>query len=281
MGDADSRFVSPAPPSFDPSSDGRCRICRGAIDEGTGVCRACGAAHGEGNRCPHCGSIAKTRPHATLGRVCAICGGPRLILPRTAPPSLAGDLARARGAHRSTKILAALSGLGFGSATLALLATLGLTGLFDPGAVVVGLGLTVTGLSGLVGWAGLRGRRQAERARDQALSAARRLAAEEFLDSGREATAAEVAHALGLPPANVDRLSTALNMDPRFVSRIDDEGELVFSLDRAPRVRVADPLLDDGPSTFLSELGATVNEPRPEVEFELPKERNAPTKISE
>lgn len=272
--------MSPTPASLEPTADGRCRICRGALDATTQVCQSCGAAHGEGNRCPHCRSVAKTRPHAKLGRVCAVCGGPRLILPRMAPPTLAGELARARGAHRSTSILSALSGLGFGSATLALLGTLGLAGLFDPGAIAVGFGLSVAGLSGLVGWAGWRGRRQAERARDQALATARSLAAEELLDSGREATAAELAHTLGLPQAEVDRLSTALNVDPRFVSRIDNDGELVFSLDRAPRVRLADPLLEDGPSTFLSELGASVSEPRPEVELEPPKEHNAPTKFS-
>jgi hypothetical protein len=44
------------------------------------VCTACGAAHGETNRCPHCHAVADVEPHAALGFRCLVCGGPRVAL---------------------------------------------------------------------------------------------------------------------------------------------------------------------------------------------------------
>ena len=42
------------------------------------MCPACGAAHGEANRCPHCNVVADVERHAALGFRCLSCGGPRL-----------------------------------------------------------------------------------------------------------------------------------------------------------------------------------------------------------
>jgi hypothetical protein len=57
-----------------------CRNCGQALPAGKAVCAACGAAHGEANRCPHCSAIADVEPHASLGFRCLVCGGPRVAL---------------------------------------------------------------------------------------------------------------------------------------------------------------------------------------------------------
>ena len=57
-----------------------CRNCGQALPPGKSACPACGAAHGEGNRCPHCHSIADVEPHGVLGFRCLVCGGPRILL---------------------------------------------------------------------------------------------------------------------------------------------------------------------------------------------------------
>lgn len=57
-----------------------CRNCGQAIPAGKSVCAACGAAHGEANRCPHCNATADVEPHAALGFRCLVCGGPRIAL---------------------------------------------------------------------------------------------------------------------------------------------------------------------------------------------------------
>lgn len=55
-----------------------CRTCGQPLAAGKAVCPACGAAHGEANRCPHCNAVADVEPHAALGFRCLVCGGPRL-----------------------------------------------------------------------------------------------------------------------------------------------------------------------------------------------------------
>ena len=57
-----------------------CRNCGQALLSGKSVCASCGAAQGEGNRCPHCNTVADVAPHAALGFRCLVCGGPRIAL---------------------------------------------------------------------------------------------------------------------------------------------------------------------------------------------------------
>lgn len=63
---------------LDPSPT--CRACGRALPPGSAVCPACGAAHGDSNRCPHCRAIADVEAHAALGFRCLVCGGPRVAL---------------------------------------------------------------------------------------------------------------------------------------------------------------------------------------------------------
>lgn len=57
-----------------------CRNCGQALPSGKSACPSCGAAQGEGNRCPHCHALADVAPHAALGFRCLVCGGPRVAL---------------------------------------------------------------------------------------------------------------------------------------------------------------------------------------------------------
>jgi len=70
------------PPAAATALDPRatCQTCGQPLAPGSAACTACGAAHGESNRCPHCGAIADVEPHAALGFRCLVCGGPRLSL---------------------------------------------------------------------------------------------------------------------------------------------------------------------------------------------------------
>jgi hypothetical protein len=57
-----------------------CRNCGQPLPPGQSVCPACGAAHGEANRCPHCDAVADVEPHNALIFRCLVCGGPRVAL---------------------------------------------------------------------------------------------------------------------------------------------------------------------------------------------------------
>lgn len=75
---------APMPPvartEVEPRNHAPCRNCGQPLPPGQSVCPACGAAHGEANRCPHCNAIADVEPHSALGFRCLVCGGPRVAL---------------------------------------------------------------------------------------------------------------------------------------------------------------------------------------------------------
>jgi hypothetical protein len=268
---------------FEPTPDGRCRICRGPVDTNRGVCTACGTVYGERHRCPHCRSITRTTPHPVFGLRCGVCGKPRLHplpLPAESQDKVRGALARAAGAHRSTGLLGAVSGLSLSLSALTFLGTLGLALGFDPGAIAVGLGLSTSFITGLVGFGAWRGSTSARRGRDSALADARVLAASALLEqSQREASATTLGATMGLSAAQTDQLMTSLNIDDRFVSRVTDDGEIVFSLRDASRVRIADELLGESPSSVLSDVSAPLVEAPVEVEMVEAASRNATAKI--
>jgi hypothetical protein len=190
-------------------------------------------------------------------------------------------LARAAGAHRSTAILGGLSGLTLSLSALSLLGTVGLALGFDPGAIAVGMGLSTSFITGLVGFGAWRGGSSARRGRDAALAEARLAAATSVLEqSGQETSASSLAQAMGLGGVQADQLMTALNLDDRFTSRVTDEGEIVFSLRDPLRVRIADDLLSEGPPTALSAESAPVVEPPVEISMVEPPSRTAKTQIS-
>jgi|GEM_PF-5124246 len=74
--------AAPMPPvaAREPDRETPCRTCGQPLAPGKSVCASCGAAQGEGNRCPHCNTLADVEPDAALGFRCLVCGGPRIAL---------------------------------------------------------------------------------------------------------------------------------------------------------------------------------------------------------
>jgi hypothetical protein len=229
---------------FDPNPDGTCRACRGALHPETWLCVRCGTAHGERNRCPHCRAIARTIPHPTLLHRCSVCGRPR-FLPTVGLTAIESETVRQlRVAGTSQRVSVILSILGYcllGLGLPGLLLTAVVLLILMPGGWVSGIALTIA-IIPLLLWVFARvSSKQATRTRDRAieqsysqaiLSSLRALAAE--LD------AESIAQLLGLPLERTERLLTRLNADERMVSRVTDEGNLLYGATQPARVRIAD-----------------------------------------
>lgn len=109
----------------EPESVATCRNCRHALPPGAAVCPACGAAHGEANRCPHCQAIADVEAHAP-GFRCLVCGGPRVALniPSVVPSARTNVELRNAGAEQTKRLVFGAAGLALaGMGVLALLVT--------------------------------------------------------------------------------------------------------------------------------------------------------------
>lgn len=121
-----------------PATGVACRNCGQPLPEGKSVCSACGAAHGESNRCPHCDAVADVEPHAALGFRCLVCGGPRVALDASEVVLGAGTRgALAKAGTEQTKQLM-LSGAGVvlcGMGALALLIATMVVAAAEPGQV--------------------------------------------------------------------------------------------------------------------------------------------------
>jgi len=70
----------PVGESIEKGPGAACHACGKSLPADTLICAACGAAHGESNRCPHCNVVADVEPHPSLGFRCRVCGGPRVPL---------------------------------------------------------------------------------------------------------------------------------------------------------------------------------------------------------
>jgi hypothetical protein len=108
--------AAPMPPlartELEPKSSAPCPNCGQALPAGSSTCAACGAAHGEANRCPHCNAVADVEPHASLGFRCLVCGGPRVALglPNvTLSPRTAGALTKA-GSEQTKHVMFSAAG---------------------------------------------------------------------------------------------------------------------------------------------------------------------------
>lgn len=225
--------------SFEPNPDGTCRACRGPVDPVTLLCRRCGAAHGERNRCPHCRTIARTLPHAKLLHRCSVCGKPRLppSASATAGHETALQLSSAGYLHRVGTALAVASYVALGVGVPLLLAAVLLlafiTGL--EWAIVLGLALPPL-LLGLF----LRIRSKTSLTnRDHALELAYSTAIIDLLRSDSvERTAESIAELMKLPNERTEALLSRLNADDQMISRVTDDGELLFGVP-SNRLRVA------------------------------------------
>ncbi len=195
----------PTEPGSLPTS--ACRACGQALPVGKTVCPACGAAHGEGNRCPHCQAIADVEPHPALGFVCRVCGGPRLALDGVSlPPSEATQraLSDAKQEHRAHLWLTAAAGFAGAGAALWLLVVLVLA-LVSPGWLPALLALAAA----VPGGGALLALQRAAKARDRrkdALHAAQLSALSDLQRSGAPQDAARVAQIFRLSPDQAELL---------------------------------------------------------------------------
>lgn len=170
------RASMPAPARTVPEVASDCRVCGKALPADTSVCPACGAAHGEESRCPHCRVVADVEPHTALGFRCLVCGGPRLP-PGAAlgRPSQTTQQALAAAGREQTKhlMLTAAGLLLAGMGALALLvATLAALSPIGPALVKVGV-MAAASVPGVAAFVALRFAATARRRRAESLHAAR------------------------------------------------------------------------------------------------------------
>jgi hypothetical protein len=195
------------------------------------VCTACGAAHGEGNRCPHCHTVADVEPSAALGFRCLVCGGPRIALDtqQGAPgAAVAGPLASA-GREQTKHLMYAAAG--------SLLSGMGALGVLIAAVVVLASApgllpsiLAFVGASVPLG-AGLfslqRGARARKR-RDEALHAARLAALEGAQQQLGPLDATRAASLLRISAEQAELLlaeaSVAALLSPQFEQRLRVDG---------------------------------------------------------
>ncbi len=146
-----------------------CRNCGQAVPPGKSVCASCGAAQGEGNRCPHCNTLADVAPHAALGFRCLVCGGPRIALDSadvTLGPRTNQALANA-GAEQTKHLMFSAAGYflsGMGALALIVAAVVELTA--SPGVaatIAAYLAAAVPFGAGLFSLAGARAARKRRR----------------------------------------------------------------------------------------------------------------------
>ena len=230
---------------FDPNPDGSCRSCRGPLDADTWLCKRCGTAHGERNRCPHCHTVARTLPHPLLLHRCSVCGKPRfapspVVSTVNDPATLA--LRTAAHAHRMSVVFRMLgyASLVLGLPGLALTTVILL--ILMPGAWVAGIALALA-LLPLILWLVVQRAGRVQRdTRERSLDAAYSQAILGLLRaSATERDTAEIAQALQLPVERTERLITALNAHDQMTSRVTDDGELLFGVSAPGRLRIADP----------------------------------------
>jgi hypothetical protein len=228
----------PVADSVEPGPDGACRACGKQLAPGALVCRACGAAHGEANRCPHCNAVADVEPHPALGFRCRVCGGPRIAIDTagvvlsqaTRGALLAAGRAQAKLLIFSAAgwLLAGMGALGFAVAAVVLLATS--PGLWPTLATLLGCAVPLG--AGIALFARAAG---ARRLRSAALHGARVSA----LGDVQAVTGA----------LDAARASELLHLDPERAELLLAEASVASLLDDVPpprlRVEAAAPTLAD------------------------------------
>jgi hypothetical protein len=225
-----------------------CPAC-GAIAVASGVCGRCGWASPEGNKCPHCGSVARVEPRGEgkdLRWVCGVCGGPRIPGGRGGPAASTSlrearaSLARAARSRASSWVW----GLMAAFTTLVLVAAW-------PAALVAKIILFALA----AGPAALAARSRARASK--AAAAAGEAEARAWLAAAEDAaktkpsgiTAAELATELRIDPARAEKLLTELAVHDRTRIDVGDDAEVRYSVAPAEaptaRVRVSDPLEEE------------------------------------
>jgi hypothetical protein len=232
--------MSPVPPTVLPA-DGTCRTCGKALAPGSTVCASCGAAQGEGNRCPHCHTIADVEPHAAFGFRCLVCGGPRIALDAElgAPGPEVTSLLGAAGHEQTKHLMYSAVGLllgGMGALGLLISAIVVLAS--SPGALpsaMAFLGASVPLVAGLLA---LTRAARSRKARDEALHAARVSTLQSAQQQLGTLDASRAARLLRVSPEQAELMlaevsvSALLSPSPEPRLRVEGPGDTV--LDEAP-----------------------------------------------
>lgn len=203
----------------------------------------------EASRCPHCGNLAKTEPAGWARYRCMICGGPR-IPGRSAEAGSADNeaapLFQAKRRHRAFLGYRALATVVGGSGLLIVSLTLLILLLASASLATSLLWLAFASIPVVAGaWAWRRGT-LARKARNEALDDAWVAAAYATLgEHGGELSAQALGKVLGVEESYADRLLAELSVDDEVVSRVSDDGEVLYRAVAKGRFRVAAPPTED------------------------------------
>jgi hypothetical protein len=250
--------AAPMPPAarteLEPQNGAPCRTCGQALPAGIAVCPACGAAHGEANRCPHCSATADVEPHRTLGFRCLVCGGPRVALGLpdvTLSPRTSSALTSA-GSEQTKHIMFSAAGfLLAGMGALALLIATVVVLSAAPGPMATLAIYLAAGVPLGAGLLSLTGARAARTRRGDALRAAAVSALSDLQAATGALGAARVAELMRISPERAELLLAAASVE----SLLDEAP--------APRLRVAAPRAAATELGNEAELAKAAAEPSP------------------
>jgi len=220
----------------EPGPGGTCRVCSGRLDSAL-RCATCGAAYGEGNRCPHCGSVADIEESSSLRYRCRVCGGPRVPIDDAAVVRSGrerGALRRAKQEHARAaawRVGAAVVGA-FG--LLSFVVMLLVLAFATPGALGAGIGIAVAVTPLVLALYGFRRGARAAASRDRELDAAWALAASDVMrERGREIDARELGRLMRLSEEHAEQLLARLSVEDFVRARVSDTGDLLYESSHA------------------------------------------------
>jgi rubredoxin len=227
--------------SAEPGPGGTCRICTAKLPEGSLRCSHCGAVYGEANRCPHCRTVADTKPSASLRFCCSVCGAPRVPIDdpsvtRSGKEVRVLEQAQRARVHATAARAGAYVTGSFG--VLSLLTALLALKFITPGVVgSVGLlvAILVPFLLALYAW---RLARRATGELNTLLDRAWTLTASDVMRAkGKDLDAEELGRILRLDDAEAEQLLARLDVNDFLRARVSDDEEAGAGA-RAERVRV-------------------------------------------
>lgn len=228
--------AAPMPPvahtELEPANGAPCRNCGQALPAGKSVCSACGAAHGEANRCPHCNATADVEPHPALGFRCLVCGGPRVALglPNVALGARTSAALTSAGSEQTKHVMFSAAGfLLAGMGALALLIATVVVLSAAPGPLSTLAIYLAAGVPLGAGLLALTGARAARSRRSEALRAAEVSALADLQAVTGTLGAAKVAELMRISPDRAELLLAAASV------------ESFLDTSPAPRLRVEAP----------------------------------------
>jgi len=205
-----------APTALEPDKGSPCRNCGQALPAGKSVCSACGAAHGEANRCPHCSATADVAPHATLGFSCLVCGGPRVALglPNVTLSARTSTALTSAGSEQSKHVMFSAAGfLLAGMGALALLIATVVVLSAAPGPLSTLAIYLAAAVPLAAGGLALTGARAARSRRSEALRSAEMSALADLQAVTGPLAAAQVAELMRLSPDRAELLLAAASVE--------------------------------------------------------------------